>query len=384
MAMRRIGSKQPSYSDSATLKVASSFHESTSGSFVGNPRASAHTAESLLEGDAPPEGLSVKGLARMAYLAQYFSVGLIYGGLPATTYGFLLGYLNVPSFVYSSCGTILTLPWSFKFFMGAMNDCVPICGYRRKPYMVFGWALCCAMLVLLYLLPLPAPYYCVDEVTGQYLLEQPPCNPAAADSGGVPSLLMMAAAVGYVIADVAADGLTVQYARAEPVERRGYTQSTAYMVRACGQIAAYALVGLGMNGPEYLGSFRSGLSFNQVCLVFAVCSGMMVPIAGIFVEEPRLLESASLREYWRATWEMLESKAFFFVVLWQFFNPMIQYVATTAGSYVQRYWAGVESLQSNLFNIIGYVLFTLVLGVVRDRFLNASWRKMLALTTIGA
>ena len=184
--MRRIGSKQPSYADSATLKVATSFHESSSGSFVGHRS----TAESLLEGEAPQDrevpqdGLSVRGLARLAYLMQYFSVGLIYGGLPATTYGFLLGYLNVPSYVYSSCGTILTLPWSFKFFMGALNDCVPICGLRRKPYMVFGWALCCAMLILLYLMPLPAPFYCVDEATGHFLIDQPPCNPAAAESGG--------------------------------------------------------------------------------------------------------------------------------------------------------------------------------------------------------
>ena len=40
---------------------------------------------------------------------------------------------------------------------------------------------------------------------------------------------------------MAADGLTVQYARAEPEGRRGYTQTTAYLTRALGQIAAYSL-----------------------------------------------------------------------------------------------------------------------------------------------
>lgn len=305
------------------------------------------------------------------------------GGLPATTYGFLLGYLNVPSFVYSSCGTIMTLPWSFKFLMGAMNDCVPICGLRRKPYMALGWALCCAMLLLLFFLPLPPPYYCVDAATGMYRIDAPPCNPAAAGSSGVPVVLMAAAAVGYVVADVAADGLTVTYARSEPAEIRGYTQSTAYMVRALGQVCAYTLVGLGMNGHEYLGSFRTGLSFNAVCLCFAVCSGLMVPVCLFLVDEPRALDaSGSLSEYWAATWALLRSRAFFYTVLWQFFNPAIQYVATTAGAPVQRYWAGVEALQSNLFNIVALLLFALVLRVVRDRFLNVSWRLMLALTTV--
>jgi hypothetical protein len=42
---------------------------------------------------------------------QYFVVGLIYGGLPATIYGFFLGYLAVPSYVYSTVVQIVTLPW---------------------------------------------------------------------------------------------------------------------------------------------------------------------------------------------------------------------------------------------------------------------------------
>ena len=65
-----------------------------------------------------------------------------------------------------------------------------------------------------------------------------------------------------VVADVAADGLTVQYARREPLATRGTTQTTAYLVRTIGQIAAYLLVGFGMNGPEYNGSFSVGLSFG--------------------------------------------------------------------------------------------------------------------------
>ena len=58
-----------------------------------------------------------------------------------------------------------------------------------------------------------------------------PCNPNAAEEGGPFALLMMLASLGYCIADVAADGLTVTLARQEPEATRGRTQTTVYLVR---------------------------------------------------------------------------------------------------------------------------------------------------------
>ena len=81
----------------------------------------------------------------------------------------------------------------------------------------------------------------------------------------------------------------------------------------------------------------------------------------------RVLVGGSLSEYWSATWQMLKSQAFFAVVLWQFFNPAIQYVSTTAGPNVQRYWAGVQTLQLQVSGIVAYVLFSAALYVVREK-----------------
>ena len=386
-------SKSTSFNDSCVLRRASSstFKGSTSGSFVGQPggRRSSTASEPppIEEQLLDAEDIITTGLDRMAplqkfgYLCQYFAVGIVYGGLPATTYGFFLGYLSVPSYVYGTCTTLLTLPWSFKFLLGALNDCVPICGYRRKPYMVLGWLACTLFLVALYLWPLPAPYYCLSP-SGAYVVDEPPCNPSAATSGGVPTFLMMGACLGYVVADVAADGLTVQLARGEPESKRGYTQSTAYMSRSIGQVVAYALVGFGMNGHEYLGSFDVSLSFSQICLCFGCVSACMVPISIFCIHEERLTERIAFSEYAHATWQLLRSKAFFVVVLWQFLNPAIQYVSSTANANIQRYWAGVQTLQNQAASIVSFVLFSLALLLVRERFLNVSWRKMLAATTI--
>ena len=155
------------------------------------------------------------------FFLQYFAVGLM-GGIPATVYGLFLGYLNVPGYVYATAGVIIQMPWSFKFVFGMLNDCLPFFGYRRKPYMVFGWTLCFAMLIFLSQRPLPDPYYCVNETTGYYIKEvynpvtnttEPadPCNREASTLGGSTGIFMSLATLGMVIADVAADAMMVSY-----------------------------------------------------------------------------------------------------------------------------------------------------------------------------
>ena len=62
----------------------------------------------------------------------------------------------------------MTLPWSLKFIFGMVNDCFPICGYRRKPYMIMGWAFCACALTILAYTELPPPYWCRDEL-GVYI-----------------------------------------------------------------------------------------------------------------------------------------------------------------------------------------------------------------------
>ena len=288
--------------------------------------------------------LDVYSASGIGYLAQYFCVGLIYGGLPATVYGFFLGYLNVPAHVYATVHVIMTLPWSFKFAFGLLNDCAPIGGYRRKPYMVIGWAICCAVLLHLAAKPLPEPYWCRDPDTGAYITKvtksdgshgaAKPCNAHAAKEGGAFALLMMCAALGYVVADVAADGLTVQYARREPQKERGDADARVrraqfgrrairprailrarailqrrlqhhrrrYLTRTFGQVAAVCLVGFGMNGREYNGTFRQGLSFSAVCFILAIPAGLMVPLSWMAIEEEKVLTRDSLRGYLRMSW----------------------------------------------------------------------------------
>jgi len=209
-----------------------------------------------------------------------------------------------------------------------------------------------------------------------------PCNPDAKHQGGKFAILMAFAALGYVIADVAADGLTVEFARREPMASRGRTQTTAYLVRTCGQAAATLLVGFGMNGKQYSGTFDHALSFSAICGILAVPSSLMVAVSWLFVPETPQPKAISAGAYFAMCADLLRSKAFFYVLMYQFLTGVLSSIHTTAGGLVKNYWAGVKNLQNSIFSLVGNCLFVLGLSLVRARGLHVSWRVMLGVTTV--
>ena len=343
-------------------------------------------------------------------------MGIVYGGLPSTIYGFFLGYLNVEGYVYATAATIVSLPWSFKFLFGAINDCVPLFGYRRKPYMVLGWLLCSTALLRLAAMPLPRPYWCPNAAGDGYVRtvhtssgaeSAEPCNPEAAEMGGKYAFLMMVASLGYCIADVAADGLTVSLARAEPPEKRGQTQTTVYLVRTLGNVVAVAIVGICMNSWKYNGSFSWGLSYSSIMGLFAVPAALMVPVSWALVKEQRVVfvdevelkkdeeddlpalpdgaayeAKRTFRQYAANVFELLRGRAMLFVILYQFLTPIVGGVSTTAGGEVKQYWAHVKTFQNACFSLVGLGLFAAGLYLVKTRLLDQSWRHMLLVTTV--
>lgn len=331
---------------------------------------------------ASGEQVDIYEFRNIGFLLQYFAVGIIYGGLPATIYGFFLGFLNVPGYVYATAAVVTTMPWSFKLFFGFLNDCFPILGYRRKPYMVIGWTVCFMTLLVLGTRPLPEPYFCVAP-DGNFDKDQI-CNEEARWAGGEFACLMCLAALGYVVADVAADGLMVEFAQREPQEKRGTTQTTIYLVRTIGSIVATAVVGIGMNGKEYNGTFDFTLRFNQVMLIFESPAGLMIPVSWFLVKDTPVQQGQrrSLRQYLRQAWALMTHKAVFMVVMWNFWEAVIGRINTTASGLVKSEWAGVKNFQNQLFSLVSLMVFSYGLHIVKKHLLHCSWRKMLLGTGI--
>ncbi|KAH8048245.1 hypothetical protein JL722_12650 [Aureococcus anophagefferens] len=264
-------------------------------------------------------------------------------------------------------------------------------------------------------MPLPRPYWCPNAAGDGYVRtvhtssgaeSAEPCNPEAAEMGGKYAFLMMVASLGYCIADVAADGLTVSLARAEPPEKRGQTQTTVYLVRTLGNVVAVAIVGICMNSWKYNGSFSWGLSYSSIMGLFAVPAALMVPVSWALVKEQRVVAVAvelkkdeeddlpalpdgaayeakrTFRQYAANVFELLRGRAMLFVILYQFLTPIVGGVSTTAGGEVKQYWAHVKTFQNACFSLVGLGLFAAGLYLVKTRLLDQSWRHMLLVTTV--
>merc|ERR1740129_1557239 len=162
------------------------------------------------------------------------------------------------------------------------------------------------------------------------------------------------------------------------------TQTTAYLTRTLGGVGSTVFVGLSMNGHEYNGSFSWSLSFETVALVFAVPAALMVPLSGYLVKEPRdpEKERPAIGEYMSMCWDLLKSKACFYIILYCFLSSAIGNISTPAGGYVKTYWAGVENLQNQIFSLVGLLLFAGGLALVKKWLLNTSWRLLLCVTIV--
>lgn len=297
-----------------------------------------------------------------ALYVQYFAVGVVASALPATLYGFFMGYLEVNSYVYATAAQVIALPWSFKILYGMANDCLPIQGFHRKPYMAFGWAICSLALMAL---------ACADM-------------PALGDrsASGKFSSLMALAAVGYIMADVAADGLTVEIAKREPASVRGTTQTNVYMARTLGAIVAALLVGFGMNGKQYNGTMEQSLEFTDICAVLCFVSLPMIPISWYCVQEARKPSISTVRSYLSDCYSMLQSKGMFYIAVYCFAHGSIGDINTTASGNVAKYWAKVHNMQAALFGIVGAGIFAGGLWIVKRYLLHVCWRRIIAGTTM--
>ncbi|EGZ30455.1 hypothetical protein PHYSODRAFT_263857 [Phytophthora sojae] len=235
--------------------------------------------ELLEDGALRPGGMPVlTSKKHIGLLFQYAAVGIVYGMLPETIYPFMQEYLNCSGAQVAAAKELVVLPWSFKVFFGILSDCLPIRGYRRRPYMMIGWTVCILMLLIMAIMPIGKPYYTVasdrDVDTSDYTPEiEARINYDAPSEGAKYIVIMFFAAVGYVLSDVCSDSIVCELAQQEPLAKRGKTQSAIYTVRTVLVIFGELLVGFCFNGEDYGGDFDFSLSFPQLMIIMTVLTG---------------------------------------------------------------------------------------------------------------
>ncbi|CAI5740474.1 unnamed protein product [Hyaloperonospora brassicae] len=374
-----------SYAHSA----ASSFGKDESEHVIGDTllqKSEDEEGPQLRSGDVP----NLYQWRHIGLLVQYASVGLVYGGLPRTVYPFLNNYLHLDGYQTLSARVLLSLPWSFKVVIGIVSDCFPILRSRRRAYMVVGWLMCSSMLLVLVFVHQAPPFYIDSKLRGTDLSDLSPSemrgriNWQAPHSGSLYIVLMMLASLGYMIADVASDGLVVEFAQREPEHIRGNIQSTVYLVRSVSMIVAALLVGFGLNSDDYGGSFTWSFTMSQLMLIFSLLSLMAIPAALWLVQEPSLGDHVPhFGHYMHGLWLLIQNSAMLQILAYRFFSGIFDGFAITASDPIQRYWAQVRPLNESLFSVLGLVVFSAALYLTKRIGLGWSWRRVIAWTTVS-
>ncbi|KAL3659882.1 hypothetical protein V7S43_015184 [Phytophthora oleae] len=349
-------------------------------STVKTPDPTGIEGGALREGGAP----NLKSKDSFGLLVQYAAVGLNYGVLPATIYPFLQNFLNASGTQVTTATTLVVLPWSFKCFYGILSDCVPLWGYRRRPWMVIGWLICLLSLLIMACMPEGNPYYTVssdrDIKPADYTDEiRARINYDASSQAGKYVMLMFLAAVGYVLSDVCADSIVVDFAQREPLETRGKTQSAIYATRTVFVIVGELLTGFCFNGEEYGGDFDFSISFPQLMIILAVLTVPVIPMTWFFIKEEKK-PRVNFNNYMKELWELIQKRVMYQVIFFTFFQGMFSSISYTASSPVQSYMVGVTPINSTLSDIFGNVLFFTGIMVTSKWGLHWNWRWMILFT----
>ncbi|KAH9178988.1 hypothetical protein AeNC1_017358, partial [Aphanomyces euteiches] len=163
---------------------------------------------------------------------------------------------------------------------------------------------------------------------------------------------------------------------------RGRVQTAIYTVRQIFITVASIVSGLGLNSPNYGGTFSFSLKPN---IPYGIC---MVPCAlviltTIFVLKEDKKPGTPFREYIGVFWNLLQQRVMWQVCAFRFINNTFYNINTTSSSPIYNTWAKVAPVNDALSAIIGSMIYTVILIVMGKWGLQWNWRICIAAGTLG-
>ncbi|OQR82748.1 Folate-Biopterin Transporter (FBT) Family [Achlya hypogyna] len=301
----------------------------------------------------------------LAFLFQYAMMGIVIGGTNAIGYPFLTAYYQLPPNVLNSAGTLMSLGWSFKVFFGMLTDCVPIFGFRRKPYILGGWLVTAVLLTYIALRPSGAGAP----------------DPEATHNGSSLALVCTVVCFAVIIADVAQDALTVSYSQREPEAVRGRLISLVYAVRGFAGAIVSNISGFCLNSKRFGGSYDWDIGLNTFFWILTVPVVINVPIVYFFLKDDKT-ERVVFGNYIKELWKLLQLRAVWQVLIFNFVYNTLTGIGSTAGSYVMLYWAHVENLNNTVMHTVGTVIYIAMLVSMGKIGTSWNWRTVTLWTTL--
>lgn len=343
-----------------------------------------------------PRSVQLLRPENIAVPACYLLVGLLQGLSGPFTNVYPLD-LNASEAQQATISSLKSLPSTFKLVFGFMSDNVPLCGYRRKSYMLVGWGITSLSMCLL----LAFSDLSMDAVNAMNdanaededgegrirhlvgrILQFSTVNVAANDDpnntttvGEPPSIpflsfTLLLFGTGFWFADVMGDSIVAEKAKLEPESSRGHLQSTCYACRFFGLMIAAPLstVIYSMYGPKFVVVLMAGLPAMIVPLVY-------------MLKETKNQVVASTKDQCGEIWNTVCSRA-----VWQPMGFVYLYNVLQVGNAAwKQFLKTVLDFTSNQLNtllIVAYVLLWLGIMAYKKFFIKWSWRSVYISTTL--
>ncbi len=294
-------------------------------------------------------------LENSAMLMGYFNVGIALYLLSTPLSYYLINNLNCSSAQYNAFTTLIGLPWSFKFLLGALSDCMPIAGSRRNSWFFLGW--------IVYVL---ACFYLA--VLGEPGLVQV-------------SLMSFISTCAYIMSDVCADASNVEKAKHETEAIKGAIQASSYSIRSLGSVLGAILGSILFNKAEW----GWGLTIAQLCIL----SGLfplttMLPLGWHSLEIRSERPLPTFAEVFEDVWKTVQLKAVWYPMIFYFIYNAFQ-VSNAAWTNFLVQGLNFSDFELGMINIFGALLYYLGMVTFQEFFFNSSWKKIYVITTsLGA
>ncbi|RLN14731.1 hypothetical protein BBJ28_00020987 [Nothophytophthora sp. Chile5] len=367
----------PTHVKTAALGVASpnDFHE-------------VKTPDALEGGVLRPGGApNLYSRENVGVIIQYAALGAINGTIYGLVYPFLNNYLRMSGTATASAKVLVRIPWTFRMFFGILSDCCPLGGYRRRPYMVFGWIFATICLLLMAILPTGEPYYGDPDLayvaTANLTTEQIALiNEDAPDAGTKFILLMIFANLGMTLAIAATDGMVVEFAQREPEAIRGTTLTMVQVAKQVMSILSSAMVGFGLNGEDFGGSFSGSMGVRAISAVCTVAALLAAASSWFLVAETKAA-AKSFRNYMHLLYDLVQHRVMYQLIAFRFLYFLFSLMSVTAVSPIESLWAKVEPVNDAISSILAALISAVSLYAIKRYGLTWNWRTMIIIAQIS-
>ena len=297
---------------------------------------------------------------------HYAGVGFT-GGMLAMSNNFCFYFYKGASNVCANSAVLIAIPWGFKIFYAVATDSFRPFGYRRKIYMLAGWS---GVLFFTFLLAVAA---------------------AALDARTWIAVSLVIQAC-LMLADVPADGYSVEIGQLEKPEERGQVLATGQRIRFfCtilgGLIQAFLVNGPSTNPPncpiQASSCWAWGLNPQAYYgLILCILALLVVPVC--FLKEPDAshVPIHSLADHKQEIWSTMQNPTTLYLLIFVSGNNIFSTLSATCTSFVQYNVIQLSNFQSGISSILSGMATVGGITIFQRHFILRNWRTTQYLSTL--